>query len=62
MDDKIIRCGPQGSGISMKIVNNFLAIAPDPEKWGWPRERAVRVNFRDISGFWVQAILSESLT
>src|SRR5215204_6530878 len=27
MGDKIIHCGPQGSGISMKIVNNFLAMA-----------------------------------
>jgi len=27
MGNKIIHCGPQGSGISMKIVNNFLAMA-----------------------------------
>jgi 4-hydroxybutyrate dehydrogenase/sulfolactaldehyde 3-reductase len=27
MSNKIIHCGPQGSGISMKIVNNFLAMA-----------------------------------
>src|ERR1051325_8462499 len=27
MGDKIIHCGPQGSGIAMKIVNNFLAMA-----------------------------------
>lgn len=27
MGNKIIHCGPQGSGISMKIVNNFLALA-----------------------------------
>ena len=27
MGNKIIDCGPQGSGISMKIVNNFLAMA-----------------------------------
>jgi 4-hydroxybutyrate dehydrogenase/sulfolactaldehyde 3-reductase len=27
MGSKIIHCGPQGSGISMKIVNNFLAMA-----------------------------------
>jgi len=27
MGNKIIHCGPPGSGISMKIVNNFLAMA-----------------------------------
>src|SRR5262245_18140801 len=27
MGNKIIHCGPQGSGIAMKIVNNFLAMA-----------------------------------
>jgi len=30
MGNKIIHCGPQGSGIAMKIVNNFLAMATCP--------------------------------